>query len=277
VTETDVKGDGVKLSIFVLAGALIGTAMYGADDPFVGKWVLDKKATQLAPIHEGIEDLGGNRFKIVESNGTSINTVVADGTDQPANFGRTLSIKPQSEKAWRVVWKVNDRVQDEAVWAVSPDGQTLTMIGTAHFPGGGTNNFHRVWKRLSGTDGFVGTWEDVDPYQGSVPTLELRPYDNGGLSFYYPRVGKVLQNIKFDGKEYPDLTDASSFSTSSGKRTNSHAFHIDDKFKGEVVDTQEFSFTPDGKTLTVKVTQTKNAETDVFVYNRVNSFPNEKR
>lgn len=267
----------MKLSMFVLAGALISTALYGADDPFVGKWVLDKKATQLAPIHEGIEDLGGNRFEIVESNGASVNTVLADGTDQPANFGRTLSIKPQSDKAWRVVWKVNGRVQDEAVWAVSQDGQTLTMTGTFHLPDGGTNNFHRIWKRLSGKHGVVGTWEDLDPFQGSVPTLELRPYDDDGLSFYYPRLGKVLQNIKCDGKEYPDLTDASSFSTSSGKRINSHALHIDDKFKGEVVDTQELSLAPDGNTLTIKITQTKNAETNVFVYDRVKSFPEQER
>jgi hypothetical protein len=160
------------------------TALFAANsgDSFVGNWLFNEAESKVS-AYETIENMG-NRFKIIEW--PFIYTVIADGTDQKAEGGRTLSIKPAGANAWHVVWKTKGAVQDETVWSVSPDGQTLTMIGTFHEDKGKTDPIHKILKRITGTSGFAGVWEVTEfttprqRFSGQVHRERIRPYGNNG-------------------------------------------------------------------------------------------------
>ena len=61
-----------------------------------------------------------------------------------------------------------------------------------------------VYERTSAGSGFVGTWESTSEQGGSVFEFEIRPYAGEGFSFITPGEHEA-QNMKFDGKDYPDL------------------------------------------------------------------------
>jgi hypothetical protein len=101
---------------------LIAITLAAVEDPFVGKWKLN--LTKSTPP-ERIESLGGNGYKITL--GDSVNTILADGNDQAADFGRTLSLKEESPNVWRAIWKRNGKVIDQGTWTVQADGNTMVQ------------------------------------------------------------------------------------------------------------------------------------------------------
>ena len=228
-------------------------------------------ASNLEPQYELIEAIGNERFKISEGpiRDPSVNSFTADGTDQRANFDRTLSVMPQGENAWRVVWKMKDGARDESTWSTSADGQRLTMVGTYHDNDGKTHPIHNTYKRIAGS-GLVGKWELTDSVNpaGAFPYIELRPYEKDGLSFVM-RSGKVLQNIKFDGRDYPDLSTRDAVTFGSRPTT----LETTDKLNGKVYDTAEYKVSLDGNTLTITDRDPGGKTMEVVVYRRVNSFP----
>jgi len=158
----------------------------GGVDPLIGKWLFNESQSNVS-IYEGIEDLGNNRFNIIEW--PTVDTVVANGTDQPAHYARKLSIKREGENTWHVVWKTKGRGVDHAIWSISDDGQTMTMIGAFHKETGETVEINKVLKRVSRTDrGFAGGWEvvkftrPVQRYGQTTRRVEIRPYQNTGIT-----------------------------------------------------------------------------------------------
>jgi len=163
-----------------------------------------------------VEAASANKYTF-DFGGGYVETVVADGTDQSGSFGTTLSVTVEGPDTWKVVRKKDGRMLITAIWKLSKDGTTLSDDFTGYQPNGSTLNFYYVYKRTAGRSGFSGTWESTSEKVNSVFELEIRPYEEDGLSFIDPAEDSTV-NMKFDGKDYPNEgPDATSGSTSSGR------------------------------------------------------------
>jgi len=98
---------------------------------------------------------------------------------------------------------------------------------------------------------------------------EIQAYEGDGLSFNTPAYKDTL-SMKFDGKDYEEKgPNVAPGSMSSGKRVNAHTLEVTDKVKGEVMDHTRFEVSPDGKTLTLTVQGTGQANAQTVVYNKM--------
>jgi hypothetical protein len=85
-----------KRSLLLLLTLALLTNILHADDsvaPLLGKWKLDPSHSRLTDQMK-VESAGPNRYNLIFS-GDNVETVTADGTDQPALFGSTFSITVQ--------------------------------------------------------------------------------------------------------------------------------------------------------------------------------------
>jgi hypothetical protein len=98
--------------------------------------------------------------------------------------------------------------------------------------------------------------------------LQVQPYDGDGLTFIIP-AEHTTRNLKFDGKDYPDVgPDVSPGSVSSGRRVNERTLEITDKVKGNITDTRQIELSPDRKTLTMTITRMGQSKPNVLVFDR---------
>ena len=211
--------------------------------------------------------VGGNKYKWTSGNVSD--TITADGTDQPVRFGRTISIAPEGANNWKMVIKKDGRVLSSMTHTLSADGKTQTIKGTGNKPDGTTDDFTVVMKKVSGGSGWGGTWEDTDVKFTSPDEWEIQAYEGDGLSFNTPAYKDTL-SMKFDGKDYEEKgPNVAPGSMSSGKRVNAHTLEVTDKVKGEVMDHTKFEVSPDGKTLTLTVHGTGQANAQIVVYDKM--------
>jgi len=257
----------------LLAACLAMGVLWAANDPFIGKWKLNPSQSKFTGQMK-VEVVGPNRYAItfVEAGlGSGVtDTVVADGTDQPAVFGTTLSVTIEKPAAWRVVRKSNGHTLLTAIWKLSEDGNTLGDAFTGYRADGSTLRQDFVFKRTAGTSGFAGTWEStsekVDP--DSVYEFQIEPYEGDGLSIITPTVHEI-QKIRFDGRDYPDAgPNVVPLSASSGRRLNEHALEMTDKIKDKVMDTRKIELSPDLKTLTMTIRPVDQNKPNILVFER---------
>jgi hypothetical protein len=257
---------------FVVLGTLVQATPADSNGAFLGKWKLDPAHSHLTDQMK-VEAAGPSKFNLIFS-GDNVETIVADGTDQPALFGTTFAIIVQDATHWKMVRKKDGRTTIIGLWQLSPDGKTLTDNFTGYRDDGTTSNLHYVYQRITGpaadskTSGFVGTWESTTEDVNSTYEIEVRPFQDDGLSFINAG-GQVVQNLRFDGKEYPGSgSGAPQGYTSSGHRTNDHAIERIDKVNGKTLYTQQIEVSADGKTLTVTVHVPGREKPDIMVFNR---------
>jgi len=245
---------------------LTGTLL-AADDPFVGRWKLNRAKSNLAGEQMKIEDLGGNKFKI--TTGNVANTITADGTDQPDQFGSTTSIAAEGSEAWKMVIKRNGKVVQSMSFTLSPNGTTQTVKGTNTRPDGSTSDFEVELKRVSSGSGWTGTWEEVKEKETSSRELDIETYEGGGLTFKSPHYRYVV-SMKFDGKDYdvvdPDESPGGAF---SGKRVSEHTLELTYKIKSQVMENRTYQVSPDKKTLTVTTHESGQPHEQVMVYDKL--------
>lgn len=236
-----------------------------ANDPFVGKWKYNPDKSTVVGQRIKVEDLGANKYKF--DDGAVVEVIVADGTDQPMEFGGTASLLKTGENTWKTVGKRDGRVLSESTMTLSPDGKTLTNHTTGTRLDGSAFDDLEVMTRVGGSGGFAGTWETKSEKVSAPPVWEIQPYA-GGLSFVYPSYKDRL-DIKFDGKDYVEQgPNAPKGVFTSGKRLDSHTIQMTDKHDGKVLDTDECKVSTDGKTLTMTVHSTGQAIPLVVVYDR---------
>ena len=226
---------------------LVCGTLWAAGDPLVGKWKVNPAKCKLTDEMK-VEALGGNKYAITFGPG-AVDTIVADGTDQPALRGTTLAVTIGGPGNWKVVRKKDGRMMVMGNWTLSGDGTRLNDEYTAYQAGGSTTTSHYVYQRTAGDAGFIGTWDtvmaDVDPSL----EVEIQPYQGGGLSFKGP-FGAMSGNIKLDGKEYPNPNPGEGYAY-SGRRIDQRSVEITDKFEGKIRDTREVQVSSDLKTLTI--------------------------
>ena len=98
---------------------------------------------------------------------------------------------------------------------------------------------------------------------------EIQAYEGVGLSFNTPAY-QDTPSMKFDGKDYEEKApNVAPGSMSSSKRVNAHTLEITDKVMGQVIDHTKFEVSPGGKTLTLTIHGTGQANTQSVVYNKM--------
>ena len=119
-------------------------------------------------------------------------------------------------------------------------------------------------------DGDQEGWQGPQFYDSHAFGRREDADDQGdGLSFNTPAYKDTL-SMKFDGKDYEEKgPNVAPGSTLSGKRVNAHTLEVTDKVKGEVMDHTKFEVSPDGKTLTLTVHGTGQANAQTVVYDKV--------
>ena len=238
----------------------IGT-LWAANDPFVGKWKVNPSKSKL--IDEMRVEAGGeNRYTFTFGPG-QVDTVVADGSDQPALSGTTLSITVKGPNNWEVVRKMKGRTLLRAQWTLSEDGKTLndaftqylpdgTTLFSQPLPNGSTLFLPYAYERTAGNSGFLGTWDSESAKVKTGIELEIQPYQGHGLSLKRSDE-EMVKRIKLDGKDYPELDPkgADKGTAYSGRRVNERGLEITYKLKGKITGTWQIELSTDLKTLTM--------------------------
>ncbi len=252
----------------LLVACLVTSAVWAANDPFVGKWKVNPSKSKLNDEMK-VEVAGANRYAITFGPGL-VDTIVADGSDQPALRGTTLSVTVKGPNSWVVVRKMKGRTLLTGIWTLSEDGKTLNDAYTEYARDGSTSLFlPYVYERTAGSSGFTGTWDsDTEKVKAGIE-LEIQPYEGDGLSFNGPHAD-MTKNMRFDGIDYPDLDpDADKGSASSGQRVNERSLEITDKFKGKITGTRQIELSTDLKTLTLTEQLVgQNRPKSIFVFDR---------
>jgi len=247
----------------LLVACLVTGTLWAANDPFVGKWKVDPSRSKLTDEMK-VEAVGANKYAITFEPG-AVDTIVADGTDQPALQGTTLSVTVKGPNNWKVVRKKEGRTIVTGYWTLSGDGTKLNDDFTYYPPDGPTVKLHYVYERTAGSTGFTGTWDSMTAEVDSSIELAIQPYEGDGLSFN----GSVARmSIKFDGNDYPDPK-AAPGSASSGRRVNERSLEITDKLQGKITETRRIELSADLKTLTMSMLPVGESEPkNILVFER---------
>lgn len=244
-----------------LIACLIAGSLWAANDPFVGTWKVNPGKSTLTD-EMTVEAAGANRYKITFEPGL-VDTIVADGSDQPALSGTTFSITVKRPNNWTVVRKKDGRILLSADWTLSADGKTLNDAFTQYLPSG-TTLFSQplpdgstlflpyVYARTAGDSGFLGTWDSESAKVTTRMTLQIQPDEGDGLSFKRSDEG-MIQRVKFDGNDHPDLDPNGSDkgTVHSGRRMNERSLEIIYKSEGTITGTRRVELSADLKTLTM--------------------------
>src|SRR6476620_6464146 len=243
---------------------VIGTSW--ADNPFVGKWKLNPSRSKLSDEMK-VELVSGNKYGFDFGSGHP-ETVVADGTDQPADFATTLAVTIEAPNKWKVVRKKDGTAIITATWELSQNGNTLTDHFTSTSSNGTQSSLDYVYDRTAGTAGFAGTWESDSVQVNSVFEIQIEPYEEEGLSFF-SLADQTTKNTKFDGKDYPGSGPSlpKGFTT-SGHRVSTLTIQLTDKLAGKIMDTRQVDISTDLKTLTMTVRTMNHNKPNILVFER---------
>lgn len=228
----------------LLAGCLMTGPLWAADNPFVGKWKVNPSKSMLNDEMK-VELAGANRYAITFGPG-QVDTVTADGSDQPALSGTTLSITVKGPNSWEICRKMKGRTLLRAYWTLSEDGKTLDDAFTQYLPDGTTL------------------------FSQSLPNGSTLFYEGDGLSFKRSDE-ETAKMIKFDGNDYPELVPNGGDKgiVYSGRRVNELSLEITEKLKGKITGARQIELSPDLKTLTVTVRLVGQSKPQsIHVYNR---------
>jgi hypothetical protein len=225
--------------------------MFAATDPFVGTWVYNIQKSPKPTIRYAIKDLGGDRYALTGSIGTTIE-IKADGVPIKTASSATVSFRKLDDHDWEMVR--DDGQKMVRTYNISADDKMLTLHDV--FTGNEEDNYETTTKyaRLSPGHSIFGEWQSVSMEEkafGKGLKLIIAPFETDGLSFSVP-AHKHLSEMNFDGKMYADsgVGDPQGHS-SSGKRVNDHVLLIDDQVNGKPDDHEEFKVSDQGKTLTI--------------------------
>ena len=237
------------------------------DDPFVGKWKLNGAQSTLVDQMK-VETAGPNKYAL-NFTGPDHEVIAADGNDQPGVNGTTVSITIEAPDRWKVVRKKDGRTLLTGIWELSEDGKSLSDHYTEYKPDGSTSfSVDYLYTRTTGTSGFTGTWLATSDMASTDLALQIEAWEGDGLSFISVSENST-QNMKFDGKDYPESGPyAVAGLRSSGRRVNNQTLEITDKIKGVVTRTRQLIVSPDRKTLTMTMQAVGQSRPSIFVFDR---------
>jgi hypothetical protein len=250
------------LLLFPLA-CLAAAVAWSADDPMIGKWKLNPHKSKLTDEMK-VTSLGGKKYSF-DFGGGNPETIVVNGTDQPANFGTTFAVTEVSPDEWTGMRKKDGRVEIKGIWKLSKDGNTLHDDFTFIAENGKVTHLVYVYARRGGGSGFAGDWVSTSEQVDTAYVMQVRSFGNDGLSFISSEERR--KNVRFDGKDYPNPASGVQI-LSSAQRVNERTIELKDKIGPKIVDTQHISVSEDGKTLTMTIYVPGRSEPNVLVFER---------
>jgi hypothetical protein len=240
-----------RILVILLPVCLAMSVTWARDNPFIGKWKLVPSKSRM-PDEMKLQSKGGNTYAF--DFGGGVETIVVDGSYQPGLGGTLLSVKAEAPDTWIVKRKRGSRLLLSATWKLSSDERRLTDYYREFESDGSTRSLDYVYQRTGGGSGFVADWQSIKETINSPFLLEVKEFQGNGLSFVDP-LAQRTKNLKFDGKDYPasEGPNAGRGPSSSILRVDERTLVITNKYEGKVSSTEEFSLSPDLKTLTMTV------------------------
>lgn len=253
----------VRLLLFV---SLAISASSPANNPFVGDWKLNPSKSRLTD-RMTVENVGGNRY--IFNLGGGSETIATDGSDQPGQGGTTLSVTIEGPDAWKVTRKRDGHMLLTADWTLSKDGTSLTDDFTSFSQDGSPSNIKYVYKRMAGGTGFAGTWESTSEMVNFVYVLQIRPYEDDGLSII-DSSSQLTRNMKLDGKDYPNVGASAAFvAASSVRRVDERTLEVTDKKSdGTLFDVLQLRLSSDRKAMTLTPRSKAGDRPNILVFER---------
>ena len=256
-----------RICWLLLVTCWVNGTSWAVDNPFVGKWKVNPSKSKLTDEMK-VEVVGENKYAFTFGPG-AVDTIVADGTDQPATQETTLSVTVEGPNNWKVVRKKEGHTIIMANWTLSADGKTLDDDFTGYQPDGSPTKVRYTYQRSAGSLRFPGTWDSASAEVDSSIELEIQPYESDGLSFSCPAL-QFERKTKFDGKDHartgPNVPPGT---TSCGRRVNPRSLEITSKLQGKIMGTQQIEVSTDLKTLTMTIRQTGEREPKyILVFDR---------
>src|SRR5271169_2590104 len=246
-----------RISQLLLVVCLLTSSVWAANNPFVGKWKVNPSKSKLNDEMK-VEIAGANRYAITFGPG-QVDTVVADGSDQPALSGTTLSVTVKGPNSWEVTRKMKGRTLLTAHWTLSEDGKTLNDAFTQYLPdgmtlfsqplpNGSTLFLPYVYQRTAGNSGFLGTWDSESATVRAGIELNIQPFEGDGLSFKRSDE-ETPKTVKLDGNDYPvGPNGGDKGSVYSGRRVNERSLEITEKSSDKITGTRQIELSKDLKT-----------------------------
>jgi hypothetical protein len=252
-----------RMSWFVTAlAALACVNASAADDPFVGTWKLNLDKSQVDGYVREIKDLGGKQYEWFGA------SVVIDGKEHPFTFGGTYVGTQESPNEWVATRKHDGKVTSVTTWTLSDGGQQLRVDNKGTRADGTPFTKKFVYTREGTGSGLAGKWKSEKVQLSSISDWVIKPYGNDGLSFAWPG-DKEHQDLKFDGKDYPDEGPrVTPGATSCAKRVDKYTIQVTDKRNGKVTATHEAKVSQDGRTLTDTTYRPGQQKPRILVYEK---------
>jgi hypothetical protein len=257
----------VKPTIRILPAVCLATGIaWAAGNPFIGEWKLDPSKSRM-PDEMKVESKGGSKYVFDFGVGVA-EPIVVDGTDQPGLGGTLLSVKAEAPDTWIVERKKDGRLLLKATWKLSKDGTTLTDYFRGFESDGSTLSMDYVYQRTGGGSGFAADWQSIKETMNSPYLIQVKEFQGDGLSLITPSEKKT-QNVKFDGKDYPNEgPNARRGASSSVRRLDDRTLVITDKTDGKLTDTKAIGLSADLMTLTITVNAPGRDKPNVMVFER---------
>jgi hypothetical protein len=197
--------------------------------------------------------------------------VKADGQDQKVTghpYYDTISIKVVDDRTVEETEKKGGKVVATSKTTVSPEGTTATVefsdeTASNGGPVTGRAEIMRVAKGPAGSQAISGSWR----------TKKVEDISDNGLMFTYKVEGDTLSmssptgqsyTAKLDGTDAPFKGDPGTTSVSV-KRLSKDTLEETDKRDGKVISVARITVAPDGKTMSVAVTDKLHGTSSHFV------------
>lgn len=246
--------------------ALCTSQAASAESPFDGTWHTNIAQSELSP-KPNVFYLSQGWYHCVSCNPAF--DVKADGQDQPVTGQSydTISVTEVDAKTITLTTKKAGTVVSEQNRSVSADGKILTVKITTHPMNSNQPITSEVTAKLVGP-----APSGVHATSGSWAIEKLKESDNGldttfktsGDDFTMSDPTGESYTAKFDGNDYP-VNGAYTYDAVSLKKIDAHTIEETDKRNGAVVEVAKMTVSPNGKTMTVVVTNKLTDRTSTYV------------
>ena len=238
-----------------------------AQSVFDGTWKVDMSKAQL-PKKPDVYLLQADMFHCKTC--VPPVEVKADGQDQKVTghpYYDSMSIKIVDDHSIEETDKIDGKIVATSKWTVSPDGNTLIVefsnsSDTNAAPVSGKSKATRVAKGPVNSHAISGSWrasklENLSD-NALLVTLKL---EGDTLSMNTPTGASY--SAKLDGTDAPYKGDPGITSVSV-KRMGKNSFEETDKRDGKVISVAKITVAPDGKSMTIAVTDKLHGTTSEF-------------
>ncbi len=244
------------LCIGLLASFLMPVSAM-AQSAFDGMWKVDMSKAQL-PKKPDVYLLRADMFHCKTC--VPPFEVKADGHDQRVTghpYYNSMSIKIVDDHSIEETDKIDGKTVVTSKWTVSPDGNTLIVefsnsSDTNAAPVSGKSEAIRVAKGPANSHAISGSWREskVDHLSDNALLLTLK-LESDTLCMNTPTGASYSAKLNGTDATYkgdPGITSV------SVKRMGKNSFEETDKRDGKVISVAKFTVAPDGKSMTIAVT-----------------------